>query len=190
MSEQIKQLYALIKKDRKNNSIVKIAFVFIAVVFITIGAIGFANGDDGMMMVFVGVAILVGLMFSLLIGISYSVYLKKSLETLERTGAIKYIDEVLKREYVMVGKTAFSEHLLYVPGVCVIAFEDVVNLFRDNLYEFIIETIDGKIHRVPTSKEAMLTLKMKDDRILIKGKGNVDECNARIERFRTTGRKD
>ena len=73
--------------------------------------------------------------------------LKKSLKTMETTGSIKYADEILNKQYKTTKKECLSNHIYYVPGTFIMAYEDMLDIRKINS-EYYFVTLDGKQHRV------------------------------------------
>lgn len=73
----------------------------------------------------------------------------QSFETLEQTGAIRYLDEIYTGQYVLVDKAYFSEHLIYIPHRFILAYKDIANVTEcSGFNEFKFEMVDGKTYSI------------------------------------------
>lgn len=73
----------------------------------------------------------------------------QSFETLERTGNIQYVDQILNRQYKVVDKAYFAQDIFYIPWRMIIAYKDVKDISPlSGINEYEIEIVDGTKYRI------------------------------------------
>lgn len=127
-------------------------WVCLAIYIVPMFFIGFLPDERSVSMIIplCGVA---GMFFLGCIFIYYSKMhpLNKSAKTLNNTGKITYLDEIVNKNYNTDGKICISEHLLYDKKTnIIVAFDDIVWIYKKKdraTTEIIFCTVDGKKHK-------------------------------------------
>lgn len=160
MNEQTKIIYKKLKAMKSGSKKTTNILLIISAVALIITIIAASAKINSVMMA--GILVFSFSIFIILIRLAAngdaSISLKKSLKTLEKTGNIKYIDEIIDNNFTTVDKTCFSQHLFYVKGKVVIAYEDITNVSRIN-NNYYIDTVDNARHRTYFSKAVLTELK-------------------------------
>ena len=190
MSEKLKEIFIELQKDKKDTKKTTFVLLGISAVCLIVCIVGYIIRNQGMtvagMVLFSLILAFTG--FRSLIHATSSSGLKKSLKTLEATDALKYIDEILKKEYKSEGRICFSEHYLYVIGRGIFAFEDMLNVDRPKPNnEFYINTIDGKRHRVIMKVAVMKDFLERQNKITFDG--DYKDIKEKVRIFKETGKK-
>ena len=102
---------------------------------------------------------------------------------MEATGSIRYVDEIVKKQYKSTGKEYLSKHLYYIPGVFVMAYQDMLDIRRVN-NEYYFVTVDGRQHRVNATKAKKETIKMIINSFPITSGAPYREYKDKIEQFK------
>jgi len=150
------QIYEYLKQDKKFNPLIDRVLLIVGAILTVLGFALFhpVRGEGYMFLAFVGMWCILIVLFRLMAKAGYHKSLKKSLATLERTGSINYIGEITNRAYTVADKCGFSEHLVYLPGVAVLAYQDIVKIYSVKM-DYYFVTTDTQKHRLRiTSREA------------------------------------
>lgn len=185
MNEKTKEIYNKLKKDSG-----KLPVIFLVLNIISFLSLILAAMTD------VAFFKLFGMLFPgfLLIGGLYLFFrtiknskLKHSLKTLEATGNIKYISEILNKEYKTDGKICFSKNLLYIEYENVIAYKDILNI-KPNNGNYIFTTIDGKNHEIYIEESTLSEFLNRQGHITYKAPRK--EYKHKIEAFKASHRQN
>ena len=190
MSEKTKQILSELQKDKKSSSKTTMVLWIITGALLAMGIIGAVAESQGIMTtgLVCGSMMVFFMAMRGLIRMGNATGLKKSLKTLEATGALQYIDEILQKEYKSDGKICFSKHYMYVIGKGIFAYEDMLNVDRPKPNnEFYIDTIDGKRHRVIMKVSVMKEFLERQNRITYEG--DHKEIREKVRSYKETGVK-
>lgn len=190
MSEETKKILRELKNDKKNTAKTTMVLWIITGVLMAVGIIGAIVKSQGVMIpgLVCGSMMVFFMALRGLFRMGNANGLRKSLRTLETTGALKYIDEILQKEYNSDGKICFSKHYMYVIGKGIFAYEDMLNVDRPKPNnEFYIDTVDGKRHRVIMKVAVMKEFLERQNRITYDGDNS--EIREKVRIFKETGQK-
>ena len=153
MTEQTKAIYSQIESGCKQNSKTNSIFAIIAAIGLVMSVLGAMIEQSGIMIVGVLLVSLFAfiLIIRCLVAITRKGGLKNSLEIMEKTGTIRFVNEILNEQYKISGKNCLSENVYYIPGAMILGINDIIDIRRiNNDYYFV--TITGKQLRVMAPK--------------------------------------
>lgn len=185
MKQETMYVLEQLKKEGGQNKKINLILAVIAAASWIVGMVGLAPNLQPLMVVGVLVSsiLFIVLFFRGLGALGRKICLKKSLQTLEATGSIQYVDEILKKQYKSTGKEYLSKHLYYIPGVFVMAYKDILDIRRVN-NEYYFVTIDGRQHRVGATKAKKETITMLINSFPITSGAPYREYKDKIEQFK------
>lgn len=158
MNEQTQKIYEALKGEKKDTKTRNITYGIIILVSFIMSVVGATAGNEALMMMGMLVFSFSVVIFLIILGLdaTSSNLLKKSMMTLENTGSIQFIDEILNKQYKSYGKTFFSQNMFYIPGKMVVAYRDIKEIFpTGKISEYVIRTVDEKNYRTVLSKDVL-----------------------------------
>ena len=192
MSHTFEIIYDKIKNENKKSNKTGMIFLTIIVVSFVLTIIGAVVKANAVMMMGILISSITAFaaLISLAASADASANLKGSLNTLEQTGCMKYLNEILNKEYAQSNNICLSKHLLYIkmPMSCIIAYEDIVTVtYIVNKRYFNVTTVDGKSHRVKMSQTEMKAFLGRHKHIL--RQASYSELKPIFDAFKNEGRK-